>query len=135
MHQLPIGNLTIKNGKVCATRPPDNEKPADGSWDYRHKYAAYQIVFPHCYVVKNENHTFHTALIDRQHEDLLTFCIWKDRKLHAVYLLDHYDPAHSSPDRMKIESDQKKVLLGCVIQSRMSFTGSHLPNIISTIAL
>ena len=105
---LPIGNLTIKNGKVCATRPPDNEKPADGSWDYRHKYVAYQIVFPHCYVVKNENHTFHAALIDRQHEDLLTFCIWKDRKLHAVYLLDHYDPAHSSPDRMKIESDQKK---------------------------
>ena len=105
---LPIGNLTIKNGKACATRPPDNEKPADGNRDYRHKYAAYQIVFPHCYVVKNENHTFHTALIDRQHEDLLTFCIWKDRKLHAVYLLDHYDPAHSSPDRMKIESDQKK---------------------------
>ena len=105
---LPIGNLTIKNGKACATRPPDNEKPADGNRDYRHKYAAYQIVFPHCYVVKNENHTFHTALIDRQHEDLMTFCIWKDRKLHAVYLLDHYDPAHSSPDRMKIESDQKK---------------------------
>ena len=105
---LPIGNLTIKNGKACATRPPDNEKPADGNRDYRHKYAAYQIVFPHCYVVKNENHTFHAALIDRQHEDLLTLCIWKDRKLHAVYLLDHYDPAHSSPDRMKIESDQKK---------------------------
>ena len=105
---LPIGNLTIKNGKACATRPPDNEKPADGNRDYRHKYAAYQIVFPHCYVVKQGNHTFHTALIDRQHEDLLTFCIWKDRKLHAVYLLDHYDPAHSSPDRMKIESDQKK---------------------------
>lgn len=105
---LPIGNLTIKNGKACALRPPDNEKPADGNRDYRHKYAAYQIVFPHCYVVKQGNHTFHTALIDRQHEDLLTFCIWKDRKLHAVYLLDHYDPAHSSPDKMKIESDQKK---------------------------
>ena len=105
---LPIGNLTIKNGKACATRPPDNEKPADGNRDYRHKYAAYQIVFPHCYVVKQGKHTFHTALIDRQHEDLMTFCIWKDRKLHAVYLLDHYDPAHSSPDRMKIESDQKK---------------------------
>ena len=132
---LPIGNLTIKNGKACATRPPDNEKPADGNRDYRHKYAAYQIVFSHCYVVKQGKHTFHTALIDRQHEDLMTFCIWKDRKLHAVYLLDHYDPAHSSPDRMKIESDQKKVLLGCVMQSRMSFTGSPLPNIISTIAL
>ena len=108
IESLPIGNLTIKNGKACATRPPDNEKPADGNRDYRHKYAAYQIVFPHCYVVKQGNHTFHTALIDRQHEDLLTFCVWKDRKLHAVYLLDHYAPAHSSPDRMKIESDQKK---------------------------
>ena len=70
--KLPIGNLTIKNGVAKSPRPPEKEKPADGNWDYRHKYPLYQIVFPHCYVVKNRNHTFHIALIDRQHKDLLT---------------------------------------------------------------
>ena len=85
-------------------RPPEKEEPADGNWDYRHKYPLYQIVFPHCYVVKNGNHTFHIALIDRQHEDLLTVYIWKDGKQHSMYLLDNYDQFDSTPDRMNIKS-------------------------------
>ena len=102
--KLPIGNLTIKNGVAKSPGPPEKEEPADGNWDYRHKYPLYQIVFPHCYVVKNGNHTFHIALIDRQHEDLLTIYIWKDGKQHSMYLLDNYDQFDSTPDRMKINS-------------------------------
>ena len=101
---LPIGELLIKNGIAKVPRSPEKEEPADGNWFYRHKYPLYQIVFPHCYVVKNGNHTFHIALVDRQHEDLLTVHIWKDRKPHSVYLLEHYDRFDSTPDRMKIES-------------------------------
>lgn len=104
---LPIGNLKIKNGEARAAifpKPSPNLGYCTETDNYRRKNPVYQIVFPHCYVVKNENHTFHIALIDRQHEDLLTVYVWKDRKPHSVYLLDHYEQFYSTPDRMKIKS-------------------------------
>ena len=104
---LPLGNLKIKNGEARAAifpQPSPNLGYYTETDNYRRKNPVYQIVFPHCYVVKNENHTFHIALIDRQHEDLLTVYIWKDRKPHSVYLLDHYEQFYSTPDRMKIKS-------------------------------
>ena len=104
---LPIGNLKIKNGEARAAilpQPSPNLGYCVETDTYRRKNPVYQIVFPHCYVVKNENHTFHIALIDRQHEDLLTVYVWKDRKPHSVYLLDHYEQFYSTPDRMKIKS-------------------------------
>ena len=104
---LSIGDLTIKNGVARAKILPQ-PSPKLGycieTDNYRRKNPVYQIVFPHCYVVKNANHIFHIALVDRQHEDLLSVYIWKDRKLHAVYLLDHYEQFYSTPDRMKISS-------------------------------
>ena len=104
---LPIGKLMIKSGEARANilPVPDPQKATfSEEYDYRYKNPVYQIVFPHCYVVKDEKHTFHIALIDRQHEDLLTVYIWKDRKLYSVYLLDHYKRFYSTPDRMKIVS-------------------------------
>ncbi|MBE6364558.1 MAG: hypothetical protein E7053_02250 [Lentisphaerae bacterium] len=104
---LAIGDLTIRNGEARAANlpVPDPEKSTFGEqYDYRRQNPVYQIVFPHCYVTKNDGHTFHTALIDCQHENLLAVYIWKDRKLYSVYLLDHYEQFYSTPDRMKIES-------------------------------
>lgn len=100
---LLINNLPIKNGAARAPVSPRDKKQDEGE-DIRYKNPVYQIIFPHCYVVQNEDHTFHLALVDRQHEDLLCFYIWKDRKLHSVYLLDHYTRYYSTPDRMKIKS-------------------------------
>ena len=112
---LPIGDLQIKNGEARASilpQPSPNLGYCVETDTYRRKNPVYQIVFPHCYVVKNENHTFHIALIDRQHEDLLTVYIWKDRKPHSVYLLDHYEQFYSTPDRMKIKSGPGATRLG-----------------------
>ena len=112
---LPIGNLKIKNGEARAAifpQPSPNLGYCTETDNYRRKNPVYQIVFPHCYVVKNENHTFHIALIDRQHEDLLTVYVWKDRKPHSVYLLDHYEQFYSTPDRMKIKSGPGATRLG-----------------------
>lgn len=97
---LTIGKLPFRNGIACATaRTAKNEEADD-----RYKNPVYKIVFPHCYVVKEGSHLFHAALVDRQHEDLLTVYIWKDKKLHSVYLLDHYDRFDFTPDRLKINS-------------------------------
>ena len=104
---LPIGNLKIKNGEARAAifpQPSPNLGYCTETDNYRRKNPVYQIVFPHCYVVKNEDHIFHIALVDRQHEDLLSVYIWKDRQPHSVYLLDHYEQFYSTPDRMKINS-------------------------------
>ena len=112
---LPIGDLQIKNGEARASilpQPSPNLGYCVETDTYRRKNPVYQIVFPHCYVVKNENHTFHIALIDRQHEDLLTVYVWKDRKPHSVYLLDHYEQFYSTPDRMKIKSGPGATRLG-----------------------
>jgi hypothetical protein len=104
---LVIDGLTVKNGEARAALLPVPD-PEKGSFDekanYRRKNPLYQIIYPHCYVIIQDGHTYHAALIDRQHEDLLTFCIWKDRKLHSVYLLDHYEQYYSTPDRMKIQT-------------------------------
>ena len=112
---LPIGNLKIKNGEARAAifpQPSPNLGYCTETDNYRRKNPVYQIVFPHCYVVKNEDHIFHIALVDRQHEDLLSVYIWKDRKLHSVYLLDHYEQFYSTPDRMKIKSGPGATRLG-----------------------
>lgn len=102
---LTVGGLPIRNGVARADKLPLPDKSSFAEMsDYRRKNPVYQIVFPHCYVVQQEKSTFHIALVDRQHEDLLTVCIWKDRKLHSVYLLDHYEQFYSTPDRMKINS-------------------------------
>lgn len=104
---LPIGNLPIKNGiaraKILPQPSPDSGYCAETD-NYRRKNPVFQLIFPHCYVVKNGKHIFHIALVDRQHEDLLTVYIWKDRKPHSVYLLDHYEQFYSTPDRLKIKS-------------------------------
>ena len=104
---LPIGNLTIKNGEARAKilpQPSPDLGYCDETNTYRRKNPVYQLVFPHCYMVKNEDHTFHIALVDRQQEDLLAVYIWKDRKPHSVYLLDHYEQFYSTPDRLKMKS-------------------------------
>ena len=112
---LSIGNLTIKNGvaraKILPQPSPDLGYCTETD-NYRRKNPVYQIVFPHCYVVKNDNHTFHIALVDRQQEDLLAVYIWKDRKQHSVYLLDHYEQFYSTPDRMKINSGAGATRIG-----------------------